>query len=78
MVESDRLDDYRKLRPRYQLNMIGRNRVGEPATDLTFVLPDGGRSSLYAVGAEFTILCFVDPDVRSAARCAERWPGSGW
>lgn len=28
VVESDRLDDYRKLRPRYQLNMIGRNRVG--------------------------------------------------
>lgn len=61
VVESARFDDYRKLRPRYQLNMIGRNRVGEPATDLTFVLPDGGRSSLYAVGAEFTILCFVDP-----------------
>ncbi len=61
VVESDRLDDYRKLRLRYQLNMIGRNRVGEPATDLSYVLPDGGRSSLYAVGAEFTILCFVDP-----------------
>lgn len=61
VVESDRLDDYCKLRPRYQLNMIGRNRVGEPATDLTYMLPDGRQSSLYAVGAEFTLLCFVDP-----------------
>ena len=61
VLESDRIDDYHKLRPRYQLNMIGRNRVGEPAADVAYVLPDGAESSLYAVDAEFTLLCFVDP-----------------
>lgn len=62
MIESPYLNDYEKLRPRYQLNMVRRNRPGETASDFTYTLSDGATSTLHAVEAPYTLLFFNDPD----------------
>lgn len=62
VIESRHLDDYSKLRPRYQLNMALRNRVGEPATDFTYTLADGQQATLHGIEAHYTLLFFNNPD----------------
>lgn len=67
MIAAPCLDDYEKLRPRRQLRMVGRNRVGEPAADFGFTLPDGSTGTLHGIEAPFTILLFGDPDCPACA-----------
>lgn len=67
MIATPWLDDYEKLRPRYQLGMVRRNRLGEPAADFVFTLPDGSRGTLHGIEAPFTILLFGDPDCPACA-----------
>lgn len=50
---------------RFRLEMVLKNRPGEPAADFGFELADGSRGSLYGTDAEFLIVFFNDPD------CAE-------
>ena len=56
------LDDIYKLRPESQLAMALKNRVGDPATDLTLTLSSGRKLRLYDVKADYTLLYFINPD----------------
>lgn len=60
-----------KIRPRYQLRMALKNRIGTPATDFAYTLRDGTVHRLSQVSSTFTILYFNRPDCndcRTAAR----------
>lgn len=58
------LDEIEKLRPLHQQEMIGKNRVGEPAADFAFTDSAGKEHTLYGVEAEYLLLFFSDPDCR--------------
>ncbi|MDR2472803.1 MAG: DUF5106 domain-containing protein [Tannerella sp.] len=60
-VGSSLLGEYEQIRPRFMLDMMLKNRVGEKATDFEYTLVDGEKSSLYSISADYTILFFKDP-----------------
>lgn len=43
------------------LNLVRKNRVGSQASDIKFLLPDGGNASLHNMSAPFTMLFFYEP-----------------
>ena len=55
-------------RARFRLEMVLKNRPGEPATDFGFEFADGSRGSLYGIDAEYLIVFFNDP---ACAECRE-------
>lgn len=71
IIESPYLNDYEKLRPRCQREMALRNRTGEPATDFIYTLPDGSRSALYGIEADYTVLFFSDPDCDACSQTVQ-------
>lgn len=56
------LDESYKVRPRYQLEMILKNRQGDVATDFTYTLRDGKQGRLSRIRAAYTLLFFNNPD----------------
>ena len=78
IVRSPQIDDYRKLRPRYQLNMVRRNRPGSPAADFALTLPDGTVQQLHDVKAPLTLLVFSDPECDDCRRMVRRLRRNGW
>lgn len=78
IVESPHLDDYRKLRPRYQLNMAQRNRPGLPAADFSFADERGAAGRLSQIEAPFTLLVFADPDCTECRTLLRRLRRNGW
>ncbi|MGL5015151.1 MAG: DUF5106 domain-containing protein [Bacteroidales bacterium] len=62
MISSGYLDDAQKIRPRYTLHMIMKNRVGDKAANFIYTSPSGAKGSLYGIKAQFTLLFFNNPD----------------
>ncbi|MGL5894272.1 MAG: DUF5106 domain-containing protein, partial [Bacteroidales bacterium] len=62
MISSGYLDDVQKIRPRYTLHMIMKNRVGDKAANFIYTSPSGARGSLYGIRSQFTLLFFNNPD----------------
>lgn len=62
VVGSPFYDSTEKIRPRYQLEMARKNRVGYPAADFWYTLADGKRGNLYALEAPFTLIYINNPD----------------
>lgn len=66
MEEADKaglLGEAEQIRLADRKKMCSKNKVGEPATNFTFVLPDGKSSSLYKMlKGEYTLLVFYSPD----------------
>ena len=71
IVSSDKLDNIYKVRPRYQLSMAMKNRVGSVATDFTITLRNGKLMCLSDVDSEYTILYFNNPDCSDCERVYE-------
>ena len=63
-VESAEVSDTDKIRPQWMLESALKNRPGDEASDFSFVVRDGRRTSLHAeiVPDSETILIFYDPD----------------
>ena len=61
MISSSLLTDAEKIRPRERLRLVLRNRVGTPAQDFVYTLPDGTRGRLHQVSAPFLILYIHNP-----------------
>lgn len=63
IIKSSSIDNSLKLKPKMQLELVGKNRVGQLATDFEFELRDGTHTSLYKTleGADILLL-FYDPD----------------
>ena len=71
IVSWDALDEIYKLRPESQLTMALKNRVGEPATNLTLTLSSGRKIRLYDQKADYTLLYFANPDCPVCAQSTE-------
>jgi len=65
VVKSERTGDAECERARYTLNLLLKNRVGELATDISYILQSGKTGRLYDIKGEYTLLYFYDPDCTS-------------
>lgn len=62
IIANEKLDDIYKVRPRYQLALALKNRVGSKAADFTYTPLKGGKASLYATAGDPLLLFFFRPD----------------
>ncbi|MCL2291084.1 MAG: DUF5106 domain-containing protein [Bacteroidetes bacterium] len=56
------LEETRRLRYEYELNLIDKNHAGAQAIDFNILLDNGDTISLYDINAEFLMLYFQHPD----------------
>ncbi len=68
----DGADDLHKVRPRAQMDLIMKNRVGERANDFPITLADGGTINLHDIRSPYTLVYFNQP---SCPICAEMTAG---
>lgn len=68
VIANKQIDDLRKIRPRYQLDMALKNRPGAIATDFAITQQNGRTIKLLAISADYTILFFNSPDCHDCAR----------
>lgn len=61
VVDYDQLSEDEKMRPRSQLEMIVKNRIGSLANNFTFITLDNNKHDLYKVGRDFTLIFINDP-----------------
>lgn len=62
IIAWDGADELHKLRPRSQLELALKNRVGDVAADFEFTDPDGRQMRLHGLRARYTLLYFNTPD----------------
>lgn len=62
VVESKLLIPEVKSRYEFQLEMAGKNNVGQMANDFTYTLPSGQSSNLYSIKSEYVLLMFSNPE----------------
>ncbi len=68
LVATDKINEIDKIRPRSQLEMALKNRVGQKAADISVRLADGSRTTLYDTEARYVIVYINNPD---CAACAQ-------
>jgi thiol-disulfide isomerase/thioredoxin len=68
IIAWDGTDELNKLRPRAELDLAMKNRVGDAAIDFEFTTSDDRKMRLYDVKARFTMLYFNLPE---CPHCAE-------
>lgn len=71
IISNDKIAETDKVRPRYQLNIALKNRIGEIASDFTFTSPEGEKRSLTKVKSDFVMLFFNNPDCHDCLRVKE-------
>lgn len=63
IVATAKLDEIYKVRPRYQLELAMKNRVGDKAADFTYTTENEGKATLYGMTADpLLLLFFFRPD----------------
>ena len=62
LVNSPLLDEYERIAPAYDLEIVRKNRIGRAATDFVYTLEDGSEHRLYDIKARYTILLFSNPE----------------
>ncbi len=65
-----------KIRPTYLLELAKKNRVGEKASDFTYTLVGGKKSSLYAIKADYTLIFFYNPGCHTCKEIIEQLQSS--
>lgn len=68
ILANGKLDNIYKVRPRYQLELALKNRVGNKALDFAYTTEKGGKAKLYATAGDPLLLFFFRPD---CAMCKE-------
>jgi thiol-disulfide isomerase/thioredoxin len=61
-VNSSKITDVYKIRPRHQLTLAYRNRTGSKAADFTYMQASGTIGNLYGISARYLLLMFYNPD----------------
>ena len=67
-IHSSSLNDTEKLRPKYLLACVSKNRIGNLANDFTYTLMNGETGTLHAIKADYTLLYFNDPECEDCRR----------
>ena len=62
IINNDKLMDVYKVRPRHQLELANKNRIGTKALDFAYTLASGNSNRLYNVQAKNLLLMFYNPD----------------
>lgn len=62
IVATAKLDEIYKVRPRYQLELAMKNRVGDKAADFTYTTEKGGKATLHRATGDPLLLFFFRPD----------------
>lgn len=62
MLESEHLDERRKVRPRLLLTQLQKNRPGHKATDIHFTTASGAKRALYDINSDYTLIMFHSLD----------------
>jgi hypothetical protein len=70
IAQSD-IDEAHKIRPRHQLLMLQRNRVGTVANDFTYTLASGYQGQMHEIKAQYLLLYFNNPDCHDCKRVKE-------
>lgn len=60
-LESPWYDEYERIAPQYNLQMVMQNRIGHPANDFRYTLDSGATGTLYALNAEYVLLFINNP-----------------
>lgn len=71
IISSPMIEDINKVRPRYQLEMAMKNRVGNVANDFKYKLKGNTISSMHRLRADYTLLFFNNPDCAECSRVKE-------
>ncbi|MDR1102630.1 MAG: DUF5106 domain-containing protein, partial [Tannerella sp.] len=62
LLADRRSDETEKMRMKYTLEGMLKNRTGTVAADFAYVLPDGRQRRLHDIRADYTLLMFYNPD----------------
>jgi hypothetical protein len=62
IVESPKIADVKKIRPRHLLELVCRNRIGSKAGDFVYTTASGKTGRLYDLSAKYLLLIFYNPD----------------
>lgn len=62
LLDSTRLDAPSRLKNQHRLELALKNKLGNPANDFCFQLPNGAEQRLYEIDAALTVLFFYEPD----------------
>lgn len=76
IITSPFYDSTEKIRPKYQLDMAKKNRMGQPAADFTYTLASGKRGNLYQVEAPYTVVYINNPDCTACREIKEMMAAS--
>ncbi|MDR1381158.1 MAG: DUF5106 domain-containing protein [Tannerella sp.] len=71
VVESQKVTDIQKVRPRHLLELAYRNRPGSKAGNFTYTMASGKTGNLYDIPAKYLLLMFYNPGCVECQRTAE-------
>jgi hypothetical protein len=71
IVNSSKVTDVNKIRPRRQLELAYRNRLGSKARDFAYTMASGKTGNLYGLSATYVLLMFYNPDCTECQRTTE-------
>lgn len=76
LLDAQVLDEAEKIRPRHQLSMCSKNKVGSRAADIRYRTPSGDTGHLYGLKVPYVLLFFHDPDCGMCHEVAMRMDAS--
>lgn len=68
VVNAPNISEINKVRPKYQLEMALKNRVGDIATNFGYTLSNGKKGKLHDIKSDYTLIFFNDPDCPDCLR----------
>ena len=66
------IEETRRLRYEYELNLISKNQPGEQSIDFNILLSNGDTTTLYQIEAETLIIYFQNPDCPTCSEFREK------
>lgn len=76
LVESPLLDEYDRMVPAYDLDVVSKNRLGTTANDFVYTLSNGSSGRLSNIQADYTILMFSNPGCPMCSEITEKLSSS--
>ncbi|MDR2882661.1 MAG: DUF5106 domain-containing protein [Alistipes sp.] len=72
VLDNQGLDEWERVRPREQLRLALKNRVGDLATDFRYTLDSGASGTLSGIGAPYTLIFFNNPGCPACRQTIDR------
>lgn len=61
LVATPHYDEYDRIAPAYDLDMVRKNRIGTVANDFVYTMASGRQGRLHDIATEYTIVMFSNP-----------------